>query len=82
VSNPKRTPVLVHCLHGSDRTGTMCALYRIAIQGWSKEDALKEMVEGGYGFHGVFQNLLDYLDELDIDDIKRKAAVAAKDDDG
>jgi len=32
VTNPKRSPVLVHCQHGADRTGTMCALYRIAVQ--------------------------------------------------
>lgn len=45
VTNPKRTPVLVHCLHGADRTGTMSAIYRIAIQGWSKEEALQEMTQ-------------------------------------
>lgn len=28
VTDPKRTPVLVHCHHGSDRTGAMVALYR------------------------------------------------------
>ena len=27
VTNTKRSPVLVHCQHGADRTGTMCALY-------------------------------------------------------
>jgi len=74
-SDPKRAPVLVHCLHGADRTGTMCALYRIAIQGWSKDEALKEMVEGGYGFHGVFQELLDYVNGLDIAALKRRAGL-------
>lgn len=78
VSNPKRTPVLVHCLHGADRTGTMCALYRIVTQGWPKEDALKEMTEGGYGFHGVFENLLEYVNGLDIADIKRRAGISEK----
>ena len=33
VTDPKRQPVLVHCQHGSDRTGTMCAIYRIAVEG-------------------------------------------------
>ena len=47
VTDKKRLPVLVHCQHGADRTGTGCAIYRIVIQGWSKEDALREMTEGG-----------------------------------
>jgi protein tyrosine/serine phosphatase len=34
-TDPKRTPVLVHCQHGADRTGTMCAVYRIAVQDWT-----------------------------------------------
>jgi protein tyrosine phosphatase (PTP) superfamily phosphohydrolase (DUF442 family) len=58
VMNPKRSPVLVHCQHGADRTGTMCALYRVAVQGWSKEEALKEMMQGGFGFHGIWENLI------------------------
>jgi protein tyrosine/serine phosphatase len=75
VSDPNRQPLLVHCLHGSDRTGTMCAFYRIAIQGWSKEDAVKEMVNGGYGFHGMWQNLLEYIEKADIDDLKKRAGL-------
>ncbi len=35
-TTPSLQPVLVHCLHGSDRTGTMVAIYRIAYEGWSK----------------------------------------------
>jgi tyrosine-protein phosphatase SIW14 len=51
-------PVLVHCLHGSDRTGTMVAAYRIAAHGWSKEKAIEEFRNGGYGYHNIwFQNL-------------------------
>jgi protein tyrosine/serine phosphatase len=78
VTDKARRPVFFHCQHGADRTGTMCAIYRIAIQGWSKDDALKEMVEGGYGFHGVWQNLKKYIDELDIDEMKRRAGLGGK----
>ena len=28
VTDKSRTPVFVHCQYGSDRTGTMCAIYR------------------------------------------------------
>jgi protein tyrosine phosphatase (PTP) superfamily phosphohydrolase (DUF442 family) len=75
VTNPKRSPVLVHCQHGADRTGTMCALYRVAVQGWSKEEALKEMMQGGFGFHGIWENLIQWIDGLDIERIKKSAGI-------
>ena len=30
VTDPDRTPVLVHCMHGADRTGVLSAVYRVA----------------------------------------------------
>ena len=73
VTDPNRTPVFVHCRHGADRTGTMCAVYRIIAQGWSKEEAIAEMTKGGFGFHSIWQNLPEYVRKLDMDQIKRKA---------
>jgi protein tyrosine phosphatase (PTP) superfamily phosphohydrolase (DUF442 family) len=75
VTNPKRSPVLVHCQHGADRTGTMCALYRVAVDGWTKEEALKEMMQGGFGFHGIWENLIQWINGLDIEGIKQKAGI-------
>jgi protein tyrosine/serine phosphatase len=75
VTNPKRTPVLVHCLHGADRTGTMIALYRIAVQGWTREEAIREMTEGGFNFHPVFDNLTEWIQKLDIEAIKTDAGI-------
>jgi len=73
VTDTNRTPVFVHCQHGADRTGTMCAIYRIVVCGWTKDQAIKEMTEGGFGFHATWQNLIDYVRDLDIEKIKRKA---------
>ncbi len=73
VSDPARRPVLVHCKHGSDRTGVLCAVYRISIEGWSKDDAIDEMVRGDYGFHKTFDGLPEFIRELDVDDIRRRA---------
>jgi len=72
VTTPSLQPVLVHCQHGSDRTGTMVAIYRIVYQGWSKEQATDEMINGGYGFHPMWQNLIRYIEKLDINSIKEK----------
>lgn len=74
VTTPTLQPVLVHCLHGSDRTGTMVAIYRIAYQGWTKAQAADEMINGGFGFHPMWQNLLLYIEALDIHAIKEEVA--------
>ena len=70
VTDPKRTPVFVHCQHRADRTGMMCAIYRIAVCGWTKDEAIREMT-GGFGFHSVWQNIVHYVRELDVEKIKR-----------
>ena len=75
VTDPKRTPVLVHCQHGADRTGTMIAVYRIIVQDWSKAEAIREMTEGGFRFHWIWSNLPQWVQELDIDRIKRQAGM-------
>jgi len=74
VTTPSLQPVLVHCAQGSDRTGMMVAIYRIAVQGWSKENALKEMTDGDYGFHPIWRDLVSYVQHLDVDAIKSRVA--------
>ena len=49
--NPDKK-IFVHCRLGEDRTGMMIASYRMALQGWSADEALDEMHEFGYrGVH-------------------------------
>lgn len=64
-------PVLIHCQHGSDRTGLMVAMYRIVEQGWTKDKAINEMKNGPYGFHSIWVHIDDFIMEADIDAIKR-----------
>ena len=59
-------PVLVHCLHGADRTGTIIAAYRMVCQGWSREQAITELERGGYGYHTLFNNIPALLESLDV----------------
>jgi protein tyrosine phosphatase (PTP) superfamily phosphohydrolase (DUF442 family) len=75
VANPRRDPVLVHCQHGADRTGTMCAIYRVAVQGWSKKEAVEEMSQGEFGFHGIWDNLIRWINALDVERIKKRAGI-------
>ena len=59
-------PVLVHCLHGADRTGAVIALYRIVDQGWTREAAVDELRHGGYGLHdGWFPGIAEWLLNVD-----------------
>ena len=66
----KRGPVLVHCHHGADRTGLICALWRIFDDGWSRQSAIDEVIEGGYGFHPIWFNIPRYLREVDLADLR------------
>lgn len=67
-------PVLMHCKHGSDRTGLMAAMYRVVIQGWSKEDALNEMTLGGFGSSNGFKDGVRYMMKADVDKLRTALA--------
>lgn len=75
VMNEKRQPVLFHCKHGADRTGTMCAVYRIVVQGWNKEEAIAEMEDGGYNFHSIWFNLTNWIEKLDVESIRKEVGL-------
>ena len=66
----KEGPVLLHCLHGADRTGLISAMYRIVFQHWSKEQASKELMQGGYGYHAMWKNIPAYIRSVDIEKIR------------
>jgi protein tyrosine/serine phosphatase len=65
-------PILIHCWHGSDRTGLISAMYRIVFQNWSKEDAIDELKNGGYGYHPMYGNIPAFIKDADIDQIKKQ----------
>lgn len=61
-----RGPVLMHCKHGRNRTGLMAAMYRIVLQGWSKEAALEEMQSGGFGEQDKLKQATRYVRSVDV----------------
>ena len=64
-------PVLVHCWHGSDRTGTIIAAYRMVIDNWSKKQAIEEFQKENLGYHyNMYPQLLVLLKNLDVTKLK------------
>jgi protein tyrosine phosphatase (PTP) superfamily phosphohydrolase (DUF442 family) len=54
--------IFVHCELGSDRTGMSIAAYRMTVQGWSADEAMKEMQSYGFtsSHHLTCRGLADY----------------------
>ncbi len=71
-------PAIVHCWHGSDRTGAVIAGYRVAVEGWTPADALDEMVYGGYGHHSMYANLRTLVGGLDAAKLRGDLGLPAK----
>ena len=70
----KNQKVLIHCYHGSDRTGASVAMYRIIFENWSTQDALNEMKYGGYGFHPIWINIEKQFSTENIQWIRQQLA--------
>ena len=69
----RKGPVLLHCWHGSDRTGATVAAYRIVFNNWTKAQAIDEMINGGYGYHiNFYPQLIPFIEQLNISDIKKE----------
>ena len=65
-------PVLLHCLHGADRTGMMIAMYRMLYQGWPRDKAVDELKNGGYGYHAVWKNIERYLSRVNVEQLRAR----------
>ena len=65
-------PFLMHCWRGADRLGVICAMFRIVEQGWTKDEAIQEMVKGGYGFNAAWGNIIEYVKNVDAERIRKE----------
>ncbi len=75
----RKGPILIHCWHGSDRTGTTIAAYRIIFNHWTKAQALDEMIHGGYGYHARFYpNLVELVKNLDVQKMRGELGLEKK----
>jgi protein tyrosine phosphatase (PTP) superfamily phosphohydrolase (DUF442 family) len=59
--NPDKK-IFAHCRLGDDRTGMMIAAYRMALQGWSADEAMNEMRQFGFSevHHFICPGLAGY----------------------
>ncbi|HKP85013.1 MAG TPA: protein tyrosine phosphatase family protein [Blastocatellia bacterium] len=62
IDEPENGPVFVHCKRGSDRTGTIAAIYRISHEGWTDDRAISEAKRHGMSFmeFGMKSYISDY----------------------
>ena len=77
VTDTNNLPAFVHCERGSDRTGMMCAM-RVVVCGWTKQAAIAEMKNGGFGFNPVWHDLVTFVEKADVAGIKRRVGLAGK----
>lgn len=69
--------VLIHDKQGTERTGLMAAMYRVVVQGWSKEEALSEMMMGGFGESAHFKDSIRYMMQAPVDKLREALASGA-----
>ena len=70
-------PYLVHCQHGADRTGMTVAMYRMVVQNWPREEAIREMLDGDYGFHIIWTGIVRFLETVDIEAMREAVGLGA-----
>ncbi len=78
VGDKSKQPVFVHCQHGADRTGLVCAVYRVAVENWTADEAWREMRLGGFNYHEIWKNLPRYLKSLDFKKLRKDAGIRLK----
>lgn len=62
VTDKSKGQIYIHCRLGRDRTGTMVAVYRMAVEGVGPRKALAEMK--AFGYNPVRDKWLSYLGEF------------------
>ncbi len=65
INNAENQPVFVHCKRGSDRTGTVVAVYRMTHDNWTAQQANDEAKGFGFGWWQVWMK--DYINDYHRD---------------
>jgi len=61
VNDPANQPVYVHCAGGRHRTGVMTAVYRMTHDGWTADQAFREMKQYKFGADFLHQEFKQFV---------------------
>ncbi|AYY01452.1 tyrosine-protein phosphatase [Klebsiella aerogenes] len=66
-------PALVHCWHGSDRTGMIVALYQLLFSHATKSEVLSELRRPEYGYHQQFYpDIARYIAAINVEELRAR----------
>src|SRR5262245_12259235 len=75
IDSPDNQPVFIHCKRGSDRTGTIAAVYRISHDGWTADRAITEAKQ--YGLSWTEFGMKGYISDYHKQQLRVRAQTAA-----
>ncbi|MDO8348962.1 MAG: tyrosine-protein phosphatase [Planctomycetota bacterium] len=68
IRDPDNRPVFVHCWKGNDRTGFFVAAYRIVVDGWRADDAIRELFL--FDYNPLWFEIPGALRDIDAADLR------------
>jgi protein tyrosine phosphatase (PTP) superfamily phosphohydrolase (DUF442 family) len=68
-TTPANQPVYVHCEAGKGRTGVAVACYRMAVEGWTADQAIADGAKYGLGLESQVDFIRDFAKKLDAGQI-------------
>jgi protein tyrosine/serine phosphatase len=77
VNDPASQPVYVHCVGGRHRTGVMTAAYRMSHEGWTADQAFKEMKHYNFGADFLHPEFKQFVFAYHPDTIRAADAAAS-----
>jgi tyrosine-protein phosphatase SIW14 len=77
VNDPANQPVYVHCVGGRHRTGVMTAAYRMSHDGWSADQAFKEMKQYKFGADFLHPEFKQFVLSYQAEPVHATTAIAS-----
>lgn len=75
MKDPNAGVVYLHCYYGKERTGTLVAIERMVLEGWSAEQAIAEL-RSDPGFHEArHPQLVEFIRNFDIEAAKSELKI-------